>query len=257
MTNIPCAAMTAKPSWPASIAAFAIAACGMPAAMAQTSWGLGTGVIVYDKAYRDIDREVIGLPLVSYENKWISVSVPTLDLKLFTEDAISARLRVRYAGDGYEAKDSPFLAGMERRNGSAWIGGAILWNTGIANLTAEVLGDAMGNSKGARAKLQVDRRFAFGSSGVTPRLAAEWVDKKFVNYYYGVRTSEVRAGRGYYEGDSTVNMEAGVRLDHTFAFRHSLFLDLRATRLGGAIKDSPLVDRSSQTAISLGYLYRF
>ena len=248
------------------IAAIAIAVSWAPAAVAQTTgastaetlkWGLGAGVIVYQKAYRDIDRSVIGLPLISYENKWISASVPTLDLKLFSGESVSWRLRARYAGDGYEADDSPFLAGMDERKGSMWVGGAVIWKTGIANVSAELLADALGNSKGTRAKLQADRRFALGSFGITPLLAAEWVDSKFVEYYYGVKTSEVRSGRGFYEGDATANIEGGVRVDYTPTRHHTLFLDLRATQFGSGIKDSPLVDQSHQTAISLGYLYHF
>ncbi|WP_244545103.1 MipA/OmpV family protein [Collimonas sp. OK607] len=36
-----------------------------------------------------------------------------------------------------------------------------------------------------------------------------------------------------------------------------MFVDAHSTRFGSAIKDSPLVDQSGQTGISLGYLYRF
>jgi outer membrane protein len=221
------------------------------------SWGLGGGVSVLQKGYRDIDRDVLPLPLISYESKWISASVPNLDLKLYSGDKLSLRLRARYARDGYDADDSPFLAGMDDRKSSVWVGGAMVWRSQLANLSAEVLHDASGYSKGSRAKFQVDRRFGFDDFGVTPRVGAEWVDSKYVDYYYGVKSSEVRAGRSFYQGNSTVNLEAGVRLDYNFALRQSVFLDLRATRFGSAIKDSPLVDQSGQTGISLGYLYRF
>ena len=39
--------------------------------------------------------------------------------------------------------------------------------------------------------------------------------------------------------------------------RHTVFVDLSATGLGSAIKDSPLVDRSNQAGIKAGYLYSF
>ncbi len=37
----------------------------------------------------------------------------------------------------------------------------------------------------------------------------------------------------------------------------SLFLDLRVTRFGSGITDSPLVDRSSAAGVRAGYLYHF
>ncbi|KAA8995872.1 MULTISPECIES: MipA/OmpV family protein [Pectobacteriaceae] len=250
----------------AALAMFTVSLSWAPMAAAQTAkpdgdgsstWALGAGVAVVQKPYRDIDTDVVPLPLFSYENRWISASVPKLDLKLLSNESVTLSLRARYAGDGYDADDSPFLAGMDDRKGSIWAGGAMMWKTGIVDLSAEVLGDVSGNSKGSRAKLQAERRFSSGAFGITPRLGVAWVDSKFVDYYYGVRRSEARPNRGFYEGESATNVEAGVRMDYTLARRHTLFLDASATRFGSAIKDSPLVDSSSQTMVSVGYLYRF
>lgn len=247
------------------IVAVAVSAAWAPSAFAQTDdaddgggqWSLGLGAAVIDKVYRDFDREVLPLPVVSYENKWVSVGIPTSDFKAWSGESLSFRVRARFSADGYEAKDSPFLAGMDEREFSVWVGGAVLWKTDFANISGEVLADAMGNSKGTRAKLQIDRRFAAGKFGFTPRLAAEWVDDKYVNYYYGVKQSEVRADRGFYEGESTTNMQVGLRVDYTPARHHMVFLDVGAARVGSSIKDSPLVDKSNQTSLALGYVYHF
>lgn len=224
---------------------------------ADSSWGLGVSGVAIKKAYRGIDQDNLALPLITYESKWISAAAPRLDFKVFTGEAVSIRLRARYALDGYEAKDSEFLSGMDKRKGSAWLGGAIIWKTGVADLTAEVLGDAMGNSKGTRARVGVDRRFSSGAFGITPRLAVEWVDSKYVDYYYGVKASEARAGRSFYEGKSTTNFDAGIRLDYSPARHHTVFLDVQSTRFGSGIKESPVVGKSYQNGVSLGYLYRF
>jgi outer membrane protein len=236
-----------------------------PSAFAQDSlpgdgsgqWALGLGAVVVDKPYRDFDREVLPLPLVSYESKWISATVPTFDVKLYSSESLSFRLRARWSGDGYEAKDSPVLSGMDERKSSLWAGGAVTWKTDFANLSGEVLTDAMGNSKGMRAKLQIDRRFAAGKFGFTPRLAAEWVDDKYVDYYYGVQRSEARVGRPFHEGKATANMQLGLRMDYSPSRNHTWFVDVGATRFGGSIKDSPLVGKATGTTLALGYAYRF
>lgn len=84
-------------------------------------------------------------------------------------------------------------------------------------------------------KLGVEHRFAFGEIGVTPRLAATWLDGKFVRYYYGVDATEVRTGRGANSGGSTVNTEVALRLDYRPAPQHTLFVDLGATALGSKV----------------------
>lgn len=238
---------------------FAIIATSIATASAQPAgtWALGGGVAAVDKGYRDIDRDVLALPLISYESKWISATVPTLDVKLYTSETLSLRARVRYARDGYDADDSPYLAGMDDRKGGIWLGGAMVWKTPFAQVSAEVLHDASGESKSARAKVQAERRFGFGAFGVSPRVGVEWVDRKFVDYYYGVRTTEVRPGRAAYQGDTAANVEGGLRFDYQVAPRQTVFVDVRATRFGSSIKDSPLVDQSGQRGVSLGYLYRF
>ncbi|MDO3526387.1 MipA/OmpV family protein [Ralstonia pseudosolanacearum] len=222
-----------------------------------SQWSLGIGASSAQKVYRDIKRDNIVLPLATYEDKWVSASVPKVDIKLYSTDSMSFRLRARYSGDGYKGGDSPFLAGMDKRKSSAWIGGAFIWKNDIANVSAELLGDAMGNSKGSRASIEIDHRFGFGSFGLTPRLGAEWYDRKFVDYYYGVKASEATASRGAYLGNSTTAMVAGLRLDYSPSRHHMMFVDFGATQFGSAIKDSPIVEKATQTSVSLGYLYRF
>ena len=156
------------------------------------------------------------------------------------------RLRSRFGFEGYEAKDSPHLAGMAERKGSLWLGAAATWHTRVVDLSAELLADASGHSKGHQLTLQAERRFQAGAFDITPRLALQRQDRKAVDYYYGVDTHEARPGRPAYTGSAAVNLQAGVRVGYTLAPRQWLFVDVSSTRLGSAIKNSPLVERSSQ-----------
>ncbi|MDH0864322.1 MipA/OmpV family protein [Mitsuaria sp. GD03876] len=222
-----------------------------------SSWGLGLTVGLDRKPYRDFDDETQVLPLLVYENRWVRVAGPTLDLKLLGRESWTAGLRLRYAGDGYEADDSPFLQGMAERKSSFWLGGAAAWRTGWATLSAEVLGDASGHSKGTRMSLGVERRFSAGAFDLTPRVVGHRVDRKFVDYYYGVRAEEATARRAAHAGAASTNLELGLRVGYAIAPRHRLSLDLSTTRLGDAIQDSPLVERRRQDSARLSYLYLF
>lgn len=146
---------------------------------------------------------------------------------------------------------------MEERDDSAWVGGAVVWKSSVAEVSAEYLTDAMDKSGGSRARLEVEHRFAMGHFGLTPRLAAEWVDRKYVTYYYGVRPGEATANRLTYRGDATANVEAGVRLDYSPSRKHTFFVDVNAVSFGDEIKNSPLVERSEQARVMAGYLFHF
>ncbi len=224
---------------------------------AASTWGLGLAVSADRKPYRDFDDKLQPLPLLTYENRWISIAGPGVDLKLPSLGPVGLRLRSRFGFEGYEAEDSPWLAGMHERKGSLWLGAAATWDAGPVQLSAELLGDASGHSKGRQFSLKAERRFQQGAWDITPRLALQQQDRKTVDYYYGVQAGEARLGRPAYEGSSAVNLQAGVRVGHTLAPRQWMFVDVSTTRLGSAIKDSPLVNRSSQPAVTAGYLYRF
>lgn len=223
----------------------------------RSQWGLGATVGFERKPYRDFDDKAQLLPVLFYENRWIKLAGATLDVKLPSNDAITWGPRVKFTGEGYEDKDSPFLEGMTERKSSFWAGGAVSWDMRWATLSAEVLADASGNSKGTRMSLGLERRFSVGSFDVTPRIAAHQVDKKYTNYYYGVRSEEATALRPSYGGKSTTNLEVGLQIGYMLTPEQRVTLDLSTTQLGTNIKDSPLVDRSRQDNARLTYLYLF
>jgi outer membrane protein len=222
----------------------------------SSSWGLGLGVFTQQQVYRDVDDDVQALPLVSYENRWFRFQLPNADLKLLPAGPWDLALRLRYDGSGYEASDSPALAGMEKRKGGLWAGAALQWRT-LATLGLEVSGDASGNSNGVQAKLSLSKDFRLGRLGLTPRVAVTWMDDKYVDYYYGVAVAEALATRPAYTGLATVNTEVGLRAGYGFTRTQAMFVDVSTTQLGQEIQDSPLVDRSTQAGARVGYLYRF
>ena len=96
---------------------------GAGAALAQpateSAWGMGLGVNLKQKAYAGMGTRTTVIPLLSYENRWVRVAGPVLDLKLPAHGPLVMALRARYAfEDGYEPDDAPVLNGMaERKSG--------------------------------------------------------------------------------------------------------------------------------------------
>jgi outer membrane scaffolding protein for murein synthesis (MipA/OmpV family) len=225
---------------------------------ATSSWGLGAGVMMTKMPYREFDNKVEAIPLVTYENQWVRVFGPNLAVKLPSVGPVSFNFNARYAlEDGYKASDSSFLTGMDKRKAGAWLGASASWHGKITTWSAGWMGNATGESKGQQFRLAIEKNFQFGKFGLAPRIAATWMDSKYVDYYYGVKSSEATVGRPQYSGTSTVNTEFALHGTYALAANQFLSLDLGVTRLGSAIKDSPLVDRSTMPAARLFYLYRF
>ena len=72
-----------------------------------------------------------------------------------------------------------------------------------------------------------------------------------------MRASEARAGRPAYAGKAGTSAELGLRSVYMIDQRNSVFLDVSVSSLPKSIKDSPLVNRSTESRMLLGYTYRF
>jgi len=241
----------------------ATAAAGAAPADEAPSWGLGVGAFSVQKPYTEIKRENRVLPLISYENQYVRVFGPGVEIKAYGVDLgdgqrLDLRVTGKYDFSGYETGDASILTGMRERKNGFWAGAKVTWRTGVVDISAEVQADVTRKSKGRRASLGFEKNWRVGEHVIwTPRISATWVDKKYVDYYYGVAAAEVRAGRPAYVGKSGVNAELGLRGTYLIDANHSLFLDVGVSKLPKSIKDSPLVDRTTENRIGVGYLYRF
>lgn len=225
-------------------------------------WALGIGIAARQQPYLGAERKTTGLPVLFYENPWVRFAGVGAEFKLFKQDfgdsqAITGGLKIKYEDHGYEADDAPVLRGMEERKGGFWGGAVAAWRNPVANLSVEWLGDLSGHSKGQKAMLQLDRRIGFGALALTPRVQGQWMDRKYVDYYFGVRAAEALPDRAAYSGQSAWATEVGLRVDYALTPQHMLFMDMATTRLPDEIRQSPIVGRSSLSRVFAGYMHRF
>ncbi|OGB57291.1 MAG: hypothetical protein A2503_04045 [Burkholderiales bacterium RIFOXYD12_FULL_59_19] len=222
-----------------------------------SKWGVGIFAGSEKTPYKGFDNKAEVFPMLTYENQWVRVFGPSVDVKMGRAGPFSFELTAKYSGEGYEAGDSSYLQGMDTREGGIWLGGRVNWKNEVANLSAELLADGSGNSKGQQFKLGVNRHFQLGAVNLVPRLVINWQDQKYVDYYYGVKATEANAGRAAYVGESGASTELGLRVSYLLAPTHTVFLDMSATALPTSIKNSPLVDSNTKSAVRVGYLYSF
>jgi MipA family protein len=203
------------------------------------------------------------VPMLRFENEYVEFEGLELEVKLPSlRLGEGSRIKFGIVGEaelsGYKAKDAPILAGMAERKGTLWVGAKSEWENEYVNLSVGWATDASGKSKGRKFSLGLEKEWHLGDHAmVTPYVAANWLDKKYVDYYYGVRAAEATVGRAAYVGERGVNMEVGLRTMYQFDKHHSMMLDVSMTRLAKQIKASPLVGKSSTNQVILGYMYSF
>jgi outer membrane protein len=236
---------------------------GPPGGPPSHIFGLGLGAIARQQAYAGIDRDILPIPIVYFENRWIQLIGPGVEFKLpgvewGADQELSFGLRAEFDGSGYKAKDAPILQGMARRKNGVLAGASVKWSNPFMEVKGEWMMDASSASEGQRIRLGVEHAFQAGERFTfTPGASASFLDSKYANYYFGVPASEARVDRPAYAVGSTVNAGFALRTDYMINRRQMLFLQAEYTALGKEITDSPLVSRAGETSLFLGYLYSF
>jgi MipA family protein len=220
-----------------------------------THWGLGAGVGIQGSPYKGYGSKVVPIPLLYFDDKWVHAFGTTIDLKVGTWSHVSIALR-GHVGlfDGYSQSDAPILNGMEDRRGAFWYGPALEWHTAFGTLSGEYL---LGGNKGEEAQIDYSKSFDLGAFSIEPYAGAQWLSHKYVDYYYGVRPSEVRPDRPAYTGTATWNLSAGTRVNYSLTAHQKIMLDIGVAHQGSGITDSPLVGRRYVPVFKIGYLYQF
>lgn len=221
---------------------------------ASSHWGLGGGVAAEGLPYKGFSTRVSPVPFAFYDNRWISVIGSTFDLKAWQGDGFTFSLRTKFSlFDGHTHSDAAIFHGMADRNGALWYGPHMGWHYGEFSISTEYLF----SNHGQQGSLSFERGFNFGRWRVAPHVGVQYLNGKYVDYYYGVRPSEATSTRPVYDGKSTINPSVGTSVTWRLDARQSIRGDVSIRQFGSGITDSPLVGRKTAPSIMVGYIYRF
>jgi outer membrane protein len=223
----------------------------------ELSWGVGLGIINGDEGYTELGSESMVVPifLVNYGNFYLMG--PKFGYQLSGNDNYTFGLTGNYRLDGYEADDSPFLMGMDDRDGTLDLGVEYSYDTGFGKIGVEVVADTLGTHEGYQADVSFSYPINFDNGQLSPYIGAEYHSADLVDYYYGVKSTEATQIRQFYKADSAVNPVMGIRSNWFSGPHHRFVAMLQITAFDDSIKDSPIIDADYAYNMVLGYAYVF
>ncbi|KLN61608.1 hypothetical protein WH96_04485 [Kiloniella spongiae] len=218
------------------------------------------------------DYELMGLPYVHAAWKDTIVLTtrdggPGLYLQHEIWDDFSVRGGVRYEfGRDENDNDNDALEGLGDLDVGAVAVGALAYEYGPVEFSAELASDLTGDREGTRATLAADYRmmvlenkgrFSFGPS-------ITWADDNYMENTFGISGAQAAASRNNY---AVYNAESGIKdvgLNASFSYALTENVSVLATggysRLLGDAADSPIVDdegSANQFSSMLGLVYRW
>ncbi len=221
----------------------------------------GGGAVITQNPYKGAGTKSRGIPLFLYKTDKFSLYGPIVNYSLFENDnwITSAVAKVRF--EGYDENDSRFLRGMDDREWTFELGGALSrafdWGRIMADFSADVLGEHEGYELGLSYGYDFNGPFKLPDLRVTPSVGVSYRSSQLNDYYYGVRSSEAAAGRPRYKAGDSSGPTAGLRLNYRLDDRWSLMGMASLKWLGDEITDSPIVDEGYVASFLIGIMYRF
>jgi outer membrane protein len=222
---------------------------------AGSGWIFGAGVAVTDPGYVGYSRQITPLPLVFYHYGRFFFAGFSGGYLLDNGEHYRLALVLQPTLNRLKSSDSPQLAGIQSRQWSL-AGGANLETFGDwGHLSFGLSHDLLDRNDGTSASAGYRYPIQTGEWTLTPGIGVRWQDSNLNDYYYGVSPAEARPGRPAYSPGSSaspyVSFGLSTRISEHWQFRG----DLSYQRFGGAIHDSPIVDRSGSPTIFIGFIY--
>lgn len=221
---------------------------------------LGASVIYSQSPYKSGQDRYYPVPVINYEGDSFYVRSLQAGYYLWKDKQDQLSLTVLGSPQSYDPKDADdsdmkalnkrrmtLMAGASYRHSADW---------GIVRTT--LVGDVLDNSNGLIWDLTYLYRFEFGQFSLTPGIGALWNSSNQNDYYYGISSSESRrSGLDRYDADDSWTPYLELSGGWKISDRWSAMLAGRYLRLGDEIKDSPMVDKSSQVLLWSGVSYTF
>lgn len=218
-----------------------------------TGFFYGGALGVRREIYTDYDRRVIPLPVIGYRGERLRVFGPFVDYEVVDTGALGLDLRLSPRFQGFDESDSDVFEGMEEREFSMDAGLGLTWERDDWKLQLIGLADILDRSDGREWRLGLGRAYRAGPLLLEPSIGLSWLDRRHVDYYYGVDADEATSTRPAYRGDSALNTRLGLDLVTPAWFGGLTRIGIENTWYDSSIADSPLTDTDSSLGVFIAF----
>ena len=221
---------------------------------------VGLGAFSGQSAVRGVHEGVNPFPYIYADYGRAFGRIDTFGVRTFKMGYGNFELIGRATFDGFRSKDA-LLGHLSERRHSLPLGIGTFQETPIGGFFLYALQD-VGQSKGQIFEATYAAELPIGKVTAYPMLGVEHRSAAYNRYYYGVSTNELQnsglAGRmNAYSPSSATIPQAALLVDIPLHDAWHLNLYGRVKWLPNTLKNSPLVERSTESSVFAAVTYRF
>lgn len=238
----------------------AVAGVGFSACAAQADFSLGATVAVGEAPYKGYDTKVYPLPYFNYDSDLFYLRGLSAGYYVWKspKDVISLDLSYSLIRFSPGSTDDHQLKQLDKRRGTMLAGVSYMHREAWGSLRASFAGDVLDNSNGFLGDLGYLYPIKGNNWSVTPGVGVLWSSKNHNKYYFGVSSHESqRSGLSEYTPGDNWNPYIEFTANYKFNANWSTFFTGRMVVLSSEVKDSPMVSRSTTSAVATGVSYKF
>lgn len=213
----------------------------------------GIGLAVKSEIYKDYDQRVTLLPVLGYRGEKLTIFGPFVRYAMLQSGNVEFSIQAKPRFEGYDDSDSDIFEGMDERKSSIDLGFGVEYARDDWKLELSSLHDVLGRSNGSELSAGLSKVFRSGSFFIEPGIGLSYLDSRYVDYYYGVKNSEVTSFRPRYEGDDAVNKNLGITVTTPAFFDGLARFGFKHTWYDPDISDSPLTDEDTSLSFFFAY----
>lgn len=221
---------------------------------------LGLGAFWAQSPYKGGDNRTYPLPLVNYQTDQFFIHGLEAGYYLWAgqQDQFSIIATSSFQQFKPSKTDDQQLKQLDKRRITLMMGGE--W-THIAQwgvFKTALTGDVLNESNGLMWDTNWHYPLQYGQLSLLPGLGVTWQSAHQTDYYYGVSANEAqRSGLDSYDADDSWTPYVDITATYSIDSQWSVMAGGRYAKLTSKIKNSPMVDASSEAMLWTGINYRF
>lgn len=213
----------------------------------------GGAIGIRSEIYVGYDRRVILLPLLGYRGEKLRIFGPFVNYEAHRDGALGFDVILSPRFSGFKESNSGIFTGMDEREASLDFGLGVNWQRDDWKVQLSTRYDVLDRNNGREMRVSLSRAYRFGWIFVEPSLGVSYLDKRHVDYYYGVTEAEQASFRPAYRGESALNSKLGISFSTPVFFNGFTRIALDNAWFDSAVSNSPLVEEDSSLSIYISF----